>query len=198
MSDQISPVPDIKMHPEYGMNPHPSICPLCGQRDGTIVMLGAVNNRFRCDRCKTVHVGDKRPISGCPRCRATSKHVKFFGKLRPEDAVVGNICTECQKKIDLADKIVAEGGIYWRCSDCRSRGAIKANHPLAKKARQDQGIPAPEPCGVEFNLNNCPVCGEAARKQAEAARTAEKLERAFAREGAVEMEPPQAAPEVEE
>lgn len=62
---------------------------------------------------------------------------------------------EDQKKVE---KIISEGGIYWRCADCGMHGVIKAEFKLAKLVRKASGI-ATGPCGYEFTKEDCPKCG---------------------------------------
>lgn len=34
------------------------------------------------------------------------------------------------------------------------------NPTISKAVREEMGIEAPKPCGIEFNKDSCPVCGK--------------------------------------
>ena len=61
--------------------------------------------------------------------------------------------------------IIHAGGIWWRCSTCKTVGALKPDSPVAAMVRARLGIPAPRECGVVLtNPTHCPVCrGELCR-----------------------------------
>jgi len=69
------------------------------------------------------------------------------------------LCDKCEANDVAMKKVVEEGGIYWKCSDCGSGGAIRCGSGLAQAVREQSGIKAPDPVGAEFSKNDCPVCG---------------------------------------
>jgi rubrerythrin len=58
----------------------------------------------------------------------------------------------------MMETVVKAGGIYWRCNNCRRSGVIGADSELAKSIRLTSKTPAPEPIGIDFNPEQCPVC----------------------------------------
>jgi hypothetical protein len=95
-------------------------------------------------------------------CPCGNKH--HFTKVGKFDgtrdrAVASQPCKKCEEEIETHHKLVEEGGVYWRCSDCASEGVIRPEAELAKAVREKHGIDPPEPCGVEFSKDwGCPAC----------------------------------------
>lgn len=77
-----------------------------------------------------------------------------------ERIATNDLCNSCKKKKAATEQEVAKGGVFFKCSNCGAEGAVKAEHPLAKAVRKQLDIAAPNPCGVEFDKGNCPVCTE--------------------------------------
>jgi hypothetical protein len=67
-------------------------------------------------------------------------------------------CDACKAEIAEHKRLVAEGGVYWRCLKCGSEGVIKDSE-FAQNIRKMSNHPAPEPVGIEFNgPPQCPTC----------------------------------------
>ena len=148
----------ITLHPQLGVNPRLTFCPQCGGETNELLLLGNTNKVYRCtsSSCNTPHVG--RPKNG--KCQNCGAQVKFDRELGDREKLPGSVCDSCQEKNREAEEVVAEGGIFWRCSDCNSSGAIRGSAPLAQAVRKQVGIAPPDPCGVEFSKEEgCPVCG---------------------------------------
>jgi len=64
-------------------------------------------------------------------------------------------CDKCKAELENLDAIVKAGGLYWKCP-LGHHGAIKANE-FTEAVREQIGVPAPEPAGVEFDVD-CPQC----------------------------------------
>lgn len=103
----------------------------------------------------------------CPWCGADSGvallgvHDKDKnGNVIPEyGKVLGRLCRHCAKKEQEMNAAVEAGGVFWRCDDCHSAGALLAHHDLAKAVREQYNIFAPKPVGISFTKADCPVCG---------------------------------------
>ncbi len=141
----------VTLHPTKGVNPRLSVCEWCGADVG-VILLGAHDHMTHCRPCGITLVGGGR----CPKCKA-------YGTDRepiPEHAKLpGGLCDACQTCKADSDAAVAAGGVYWRCVDCKSQGAIKASAPLAGEVRAQLKVPT-GPCGVEFTKAECPACGK--------------------------------------
>ena len=75
-----------------------------------------------------------------------------------EKVSTGGLCDPCAKLQEEQKTIVDAGGIYFKCRDCGSEGAIRKTASICADVRAKLDIPAPEPCGVEFDKTNCPAC----------------------------------------
>lgn len=148
--------PSIPLHPEKGVNPHLTICPGCGEDGEEILLLGTSDYIHRCTACNTNQLATKR-AKKCPQCGEHA--LQFVRQLETQEKLPGSLCKKCSDARDVVDAAVKEGGVYWKCKDCNSNGALKAEAQLAKDVRKQMGIKAPKPCGVEFTKENCPVCG---------------------------------------
>lgn len=69
----------------------------------------------------------------------------------------GEMCDECKEEEAKFAKIVSEGGIFFRCSQCETVGVIALSdntRPLIeyvrKQAHHDDPDWMTKPCGVEF------------------------------------------------
>jgi len=93
----------------------------------------------------------------CPSCGADA--LTYKRRLDEQECIPAGLCEKCETEDREMKEAVAQGGVFWRCADCNSGGVIKAGVPLAEAVREQYGIGAPDPVGVEFTKNDCPVCG---------------------------------------
>lgn len=135
----------IILHPQKGINPHLTVCQRCGQAYG-IALLGNRDNRRIC-RCGCTNYG-ARGSDKCGKCGEQLFDAKVE-PIREHEDLPGGLCTECEKEVTEHAKIVAEGGVYFRCAQCGRQGVIKANE-FAAEVRKHLKTPTPKPCGVEF------------------------------------------------
>jgi len=150
---------NLRLHPEKGVNPRMTVCRQCGASVG-VVLLGIHDVEYTCPDCGSVHYGrpDKGKCASCGCLLATSWKRQ---KIAEHASLPIEICAECEKKNKEIEDEVQAGGVYWRCADCGSAGALKADCDLSRAVREKAGIAAPDPCGVEFTSENgCPVCGK--------------------------------------
>jgi transposase-like protein len=139
----------------FGLNPIMCYCPRCGKDNGEIALPGMMH-RYWCSRCREhTAFGQKRPDQ-CPKCNNTKEYLSADGEYETSstDRAPGSLCNSCEKEIEEHKAIVANGGVYWKCSNCKSEGVVKAEAELSKAVRKDH--PAPDPIGVE--LESCPTC----------------------------------------
>lgn len=159
----------IELDREKGVNPRVTICVDCG-KDVGVALLGRHDGLYKCRDCGGLSVGGKphknRPghlgFSECPKCGAHDSY-EWVGKIPEHEKLPIERCDECAAKQKAADDEVKAGGVYWKCEDCQSRGAIRAEAPLSKAVREKTGISPPDPVGVQFSKDHdCPACGPSA------------------------------------
>ena len=139
----------LYLHKEKGVNPRMTFCPRCHNEASEIILLGAREYYSYCPNCKLNTIGSKK----CGKCNKTNsaKKIDEYERLPASEP-----CDECKKQI----KEVKKGGIFFKCLDCNAIGAVKNNHPLAKKVREQMNIEPPEPVGIEFDKSTCPGCNK--------------------------------------
>jgi hypothetical protein len=144
----------ITLHKTLGLNTRMTFCPRCHGEAHELIMLGNKNNKGICSKCGlTVYGSDSRH---CPECNGIVEHVPLE---QSERLPATDICDDCKKEVTLYEDIVAEGGVYWKCSKCHCSGVIKSNEFTAD-VRKAHGLTNGEPCGVDFNgADDCPCCG---------------------------------------
>lgn len=159
---------EIKLHPEKGLNPHMTFCSHCGEESEELVLLGAEDKKYTCPKCDALHFGRPDPKSDMQNLRACQKCGHPFDS-QWANAVIEEWeklpstepCKKCQERLNVAGEAVKEGGIFWKCDDCGSHGAIHKDAPIAKLVREKMGIEPPDPVGVTFGKDHdCPVCSE--------------------------------------
>ena len=173
----------IALHPEKGVNPRLTICRRCG-KDVGIAMFGRINHKYTCSSCGCIHYGppDRVRLPVIDR-RACQKCGEGFGThwkkevIDEHEKIPIEVCDDCIEKQKASDDAVKAGGIYWRCEDCGSEGAIIAEHDLSKHVRKEMDIEPPKPCGVALNRKyGCPICAvdDAVEKAVEEACSSEE------------------------
>jgi hypothetical protein len=145
----------IRLHPKLGLNPVLTYCCRCGGESQELILAGDARV-YQCQTCKQKMIGDR--AESCPKC-----HVKmaYLEKFTPEFGTKlpsREPCDNCKNEIEEHRRIVADGGIYWKCSACTASGVIKMDG-FTMAVRAQLKIDAPKPCGVEFSQKDCPACG---------------------------------------
>ena len=102
------------------------------------------------------HIG--YPKSGICQVNGCGGTTSLDRNLEDHERLPGGICNTCQQKNAEMKKVVADGGVHWRHSKCGSFGAIRAESGFAKAVRNHAKIYAPDPVGVDFTDEECPVC----------------------------------------
>lgn len=149
----------IRLHPEKGVNPFLTYCPRCKGESPELILVGANDGVFACPECKINNIG--RPDNGkCGGCGYQSNSWSRTRTLKEGERLPGGLCEACKKEEVDHKAVVADGGVYFKCTDCGCRGVIKKNG-FADRVRERLKTPAPKPCGVEFSKDQgCPKCGE--------------------------------------
>ena len=146
----------LTLHPTKGVNPRLAHCPQCGKENSDILLLGTRDYYTTCSICKVKLIGGGK----CPKCNRHGINRRTL----PAGPLPGSICSDCEAKNKEAEEVVRAGGVFWRCSDCNSGGALR-DCDLARAVREKMNIKPPDPCGVEFDKDDCPVCSEHAHEQ---------------------------------
>lgn len=146
----------LPLHPEKGVNPRVTCCRNCG-KDVGVVLLGAHDGIYKCSDCGQMFIG---PPDRRHPCKINHHSIQRTGKVEEHEKLPIEVCEECMQKEKECDQVVKEGGVYWKCEDCGSGGAIKASAPLAQAVRKQMNIDPPNPVGVTFTKDDCPSCGQ--------------------------------------
>lgn len=147
----------IRLSKEFGLNATLTICPQCGEKGDEIALAGD-STKYYCNNCSLNFIGETGK-KRCPECNS-AKHVDTIGVFNGfhERLMASQPCKKCQDLNKKQADMIAEGGIYWKCSKCGSSGAINADHPLSAEVRDKMGIPE-GPCGIDFDgTDMCPIC----------------------------------------
>lgn len=153
----------LQLHSEKGVNPRLSCCIDCGEAVG-VVLLGVHDNIWTCPECRGAHIQAGRPFE-CKSCGKRPAPERWESRRIEEwDHLPIELCATCKEKRDAARRVVEEGGIYWKCTDCGSNGAIYKHAPIVAEVRERLNTPT-GPCGLEFTQADCPVCSDDAKKK---------------------------------
>lgn len=149
--------PDITLSRDRGVNPCMTSCTRCGEYTQTLVLIGNSDHLFECNSCHQKALGKPGQFK-CPGCGVEGS-LSYIRRLDEHEKIPMGLCEKCEASDKEQEDVVKEGGIYWKCADCNSSGAIRASAPLAKAVREQLGVEAPKPAGCEFTKDDCPVCG---------------------------------------
>jgi len=152
----------LRLHKEKGVNARLTYCPRCGGEGPDLVLVGAHDKVYKCLSCGMVHFGG-RPKGG--RCQECAGDVKFERKLEDHEKLPGGLCEKCEEEAAEHKKIVEEGGVYFKCRDCKIEGVMKPSD-FTKMVREQLDVQPPKPCGIEFNKSDCPKCSPTAQEVA--------------------------------
>jgi rubrerythrin len=149
--------PGILVSKEHGVNPSIGVCISCGESTGEILMIGKCN-RYICRNCK-LEIYDNGTPRKCPSCGSGNISLEELDVEAPRKMPYG-LCDKCKAENEKMDALVRQGGIYWRCTGCKSTGVVPPGKPLALAVRRQMQIAAPKPCGVELTPEQCPICSK--------------------------------------
>lgn len=148
------PKDSILLHPKKGVNPRIMACAQCGASCG-VALLGRNEYVYECSHGNKCIGG--RPNADTYSCGCTPYQFHRGAKIDDTAVIPGGLCDKCQQENTLQADIVKEGGIYFKCADCNERGAIRKNE-FTEAVRKHAGVYAPDPLGIEFTKNDCPIC----------------------------------------
>ena len=159
----------MKLHETKGRNARAAYCPRCGGDAPAPVEIGAHEQISRCDDCGAMHYGYS---SGQKKCGGCGEHaLQYVRDLDENDKVPGSPCDDCLEEIEVHQRIVAAGGVYFRCHNCGEQGVIDRNE-FTTNARKVLGCEPPKLCGVEFTIADpCPRCRDSTGAAAAASRS---------------------------
>jgi tRNA(Ile2) C34 agmatinyltransferase TiaS len=148
---------NIYLHKEKGVNPRLMVCIRCGESTG-VALLGTKEYTARCSNCDMTVIGVGRGGGKCPKCEQPARD--DIRKIEDHERLpdTEKLCKECDENETQQKKMVAKGGVYFRCTDCKATGAVRADHPLSQDIRESAGVKPPEPISVEFTKEICPLC----------------------------------------
>jgi len=141
---------NLVLHKKDGVNPKTCYCGRCGGESSELMLIGNRDKKFTCGQCGVVSYGSVKCLK--PDCNGNTGKKEKIGEY--ERLPSSEPCDNCQGQIDM----VIAGGIFFKCLDCNTAGAIKPEHPLSINIRKQHKIEAPKPVGIEFTKNTCPVC----------------------------------------
>jgi len=142
----------LRLHQEKGVNPRITVCKQCG-KDVGVALLGSNESVYECNNCGVNHIGGRPKECPCgERYQFTKKR-----NIGDTEKLPVELCDSCKEEAELHNKLVEEGGIYWRCAKCRSHGVVKKESELSKKVRAELTCEPPALCEVEFD-GDCPAC----------------------------------------
>lgn len=136
----------IILHPTKGVNPFLTVCERCGKDIG-LILVGRRDKIRQCGGCKQ-HLIGFREMEPCPSCGDRGPHA-YVKTLQEGDKLPGGLCDECDKEVREHNEIVRQGGVHWKCKECKRGGVIRPSD-FAAKVREAANVPAPNPVGVEF------------------------------------------------
>ena len=146
---------NLPLHKEKGVNPRLTVCPRCGGDGSELILVGALDRVSVCKSCGLKHYGHM----GCS-CQTCGGSLVFDHCLKEGEKLPGSLCESCEKEVKTFQAVVAAGGIYFRCKDCKANGVIKPDHEISKAVRAQSKIEPPNPVGIEFDReHSCPSCG---------------------------------------
>lgn len=145
----------IELHPKLGVNPHMTTCTRCGGAGQELILLGKRNTVTICPHCG-INAFGCTPRSKCPKCREPMQGGKKR-EIEERENIPFGLCKTCEDEVGLFEEEIKKGGVLIHCT-CGMEGILKAEHPMAKKARDHFNLHDGEPCGVK--VGHCPKCEE--------------------------------------
>lgn len=157
----------LTLDKDGNINPTLTYCPSCGGDTNELLLLGSKNFVYTSDTTGRMYVGmtqteifkQDRDAQG-----PFTKRVLKQGERLPSTSLC-DTCETAHKAVH--DLVVQEGGIHWRCKQCKSEGGLRGDHALSIRVREQQGDEYTMPdadtgewkqVGVE--MDECPVCDD--------------------------------------
>jgi len=139
----------IPVDKERGIDPHMAYCVRCNEDNGLTlgVLVKTVDDHgdtHYTQRGSTSKFNRERSKHGLPEL------YNWETVTDPSERIPSGLCDKCENEIDSFTEEVAKGGIYFKCAKCPTTGVLKHDCNLAKGVREQMGIEAPNPVGIEF------------------------------------------------
>lgn len=135
----------LTLHPKKGVNPRMTFCPRCGGEGKSLMLIGVHDKSGKCPTHGRVYGAQFRcPAKGCGNDLTDVRTITESERLPDSQP-----CTTCEAEIKAHADIVAQGGVYWRCTECKKAGVIKPCG-LTEDARRAAQVETPNPLGIEF------------------------------------------------
>jgi hypothetical protein len=129
---------------------------MCGGDCEDLLLVGNQDYLYFCGGCDQHFLGASGSHRRCPKCNNVCDVVRRLGE---SEKIPSGPCKACREQIAKADKLVEEGGMYWKCNICGARGAYPPDSELSIAVREKSGIKAPDKVGLAYQKEHpCPVC----------------------------------------
>ena len=144
----------ITLDNDLGINCRMTMCARCGGDGEELLLLGNKNFVATCRQCGAEIYGCSRGHREvCPKCRGASFDIR---KLTDYERVP-TLCQKCQDEIANFNKIIAEGGLPFKCDKCGAQGVLKKSKftDNFKQTAFDNGAIANVTDVVGVNFGSC-------------------------------------------
>lgn len=146
---------DITLHKEKGLNVHLTFCQRCGGETNELAFCGNRNWTGICPIHGYVCMGPRTAKRGyCPH-KGCDKQLDGVHELADRERVAGTLCDTCRELLEKVNKVLADGGVRFRCRQCQTEGVIARNEDNAATIDEIKGKGFG---GVE--IDNCPGCNK--------------------------------------
>lgn len=136
-----------ELNPDHGIDPRQTFCRRCKCETSEII-VGENRLMINTGTGQTA-LAPKDQIQKVAEKLDWSEGDYSVSLVPPGRLPATDFCASCKKEVAHFETVVAAGGVYYQCLDCKSQGVI-ADSEFAKMIREKNGIAPPEPCGVEF------------------------------------------------
>tara|TARA_R110002167_G_scaffold117114_3_gene292814 strand:- start:8378 stop:8869 length:492 start_codon:yes stop_codon:yes gene_type:complete len=149
----------ISVSKDGGVEPHITLCEVCGEGYGVTVGVMYAATYFDNGRERRVYVDRSRVREATREAERKGIEMSAFKHVPvDEKGVTLGICEACDGKqqADYDEAIAAcmKGGVLFRCSECDARGFIPYKESTASfcdEVRKGNGVEFGKPSGVEFD-----------------------------------------------
>jgi len=145
---------NIPLHKDRGLDPHMTYCTRC-KGDAEELTIGHVKEvTFPDGKVAYYNVGNLTKLIDDIKRNGGPDYGRYGHQTRDveerEKLPASQPCNKCKEEMKAHMKLVAEGGVYWKCKMCSYEGIVKPGTELAKHVRKEMKIEPPKPCGLMF------------------------------------------------
>lgn len=141
----------IPIDPKRGLDPRLCYCTRCGNDTGSL-SVGDVR-KAELDNGQVVYASRGKGQKNVSAQLKRQGYIKRLSWQRLDDnekVPDTGFCESCRKELEEWAELVKEGGVYFRCGECKANGVIHPHTEVSETIRKHMGIEPPKPCGVEF------------------------------------------------